>query len=72
MRDLRMIQAAILKMERRNVRECSDSYLQALGRLEPGQDRFQTQEWANFKTAIHRLGWERRFSKRSFARKVQA
>lgn len=68
----RKVQAEILRLYRRFLKEDSDSYTQALGRLAPGQDRLATQEWRDYKNSIRRLAFERRFSKTLFGRKVNA
>ena len=68
----RKIQAEILRMYRRFLREDSEAYTEALGRLAPGQDRLATHEWNDFKKSIHGLAFERRFSKTLFGRKVNA
>lgn len=68
----RKVQAEILRMHRRFLREDSEAYTQALGRLAPGQDRLATHEWADFKKSIRGLAFERRLSKTLFGRKVNA
>lgn len=64
----RKVQAEILRLYRRFLKEDSDSYTQALGRLAPGQDRLATHEWADFKSSIRRLAEERRRSRVLFGR----
>ncbi len=69
----RMMQARILRAFRRHVREDQEAFLKAMVRLFDagrfqGEARFQTEEWRDLQDSIHRLGFERRFSRDYFKR----